>query len=248
MSDEMNEAVQEEVPVKKKPAVRKKKVEGVEDLEVSTRSEKLVGIDTSIRDVLQYDSEGCDLLFESDVGRFKELSDDVIKELSSINRERYRLSRSYYLGELKRQEAPATEGLEIVGRLASATARLHIENPKPGMRYSWQTPHTMRARAYEGYQVTKDPDLETFAGVGEGGTHKVSALGETELILMETSQENFDARQRAISKKSQQRNASYMERAIQDIRSSGGREYVPPKGPRAGGPQFTPSGPQRTRE
>ena len=241
MGETMDEVVQAEGVeiVEKVEKVKKTPKKVVKELK-----ELLVSIDTPLVSMLQCDRDGYVLYFESDVGRFKKLSEDVVRELTPDSKMRYMASYGLWVGAERHGKSPATKGLTIIPRLASATARLEVKNRKPGMHYAWATPNDMAARAYEGYQVSTDPELETFQGQGEGGSHRVAALGVDELVLMETSDEVADARRGAIEKKSQDRNVQYQDRALKGIRQDGGIGFKPErkrKGPQAGGPQFTPS-------
>lgn len=156
--------------------------------------------------------EGYDVFFASKPSEFKKLPLEVFSELPKMLRDRYVVSEK--LNE-KEKDVSFAE-FQTTGRLARASARLKIHNPKPGSHYAWVAPRDMRDRAYEGYRVCEDPDVQTFGGEKDG-PKRVGALGQTELVLMETSQENADKRMALIGEKSRQRVDGSVRKGMTDL-------------------------------
>lgn len=196
-----------------------------------------VTLDMTEEDVIQYDKDGKNLFFDGDLGAFKELSDKTLSQLSSLNRVRYFSSYGEYTYNKKREFEPKiSERVKVSPRYATATQRLEVLNKDPNKHYVWKRTDEVRAAKYEGYQVSSDEKLDTF-GSDTSSVHTVGETGEAELVLMETSKENFKARQRAISEKSQRRIKAVEDTAKEEMRRDGGLPY---EGEGPGGPNFTP--------
>jgi len=199
--------VQEEVVSEASPEAPK--MEKIEKKKIT------VTLDFSDEKVLSLAQDGgYDLYFADKPGEFKELALGVFSELPKAFRERYMVSRE--LNKKYKSDVNFAE-FKTTGRLARASARLNIHNPKPGRHYAWVAPHDMRDRAYEGYKVCEDPDVQTFGGEKDG-PKRVGALGQTELVLMETSQENADQRMALIGEKSRQRVDGSVRKGMSDLR------------------------------
>jgi len=189
-----------------------------------------ISIDTSIQDIVKYQEEGCTLFFEDSKDKFKEFTDDEVKELNMYNRQKYNLAYSIVHNTLKLDEVKDQHKFfKPRAGFASATDRLEIRGGDPNMHRFWKRPDELQKVAYEGGRVCKDPNVVTFGGVDMNGkslsgssVHEVSANGEVELVLCETSKESNDARTKAIEAKSQSRNAAVDEAARTEIAKLGG--------------------------
>ena len=203
----------------------KKEVEKIDKIEEEKDSKLFVSIDFSPEMVVSYYKEGKELYFESDVGRFRPLDDEIVDGFDKLTRTRY--VNSFYLNKkaIEQLKAPAS-GIKYSGRLASATASLQIDNKKPGMHYAWIAPGEMRERVYEGSRVCEDPDIITLHS-NDGSSHRVEALGQTELVLMETPKEIANARMKKISDASIARKGGVVEQGIQQLRRGGHKSFDP---------------------
>ena len=192
---------------------------------------KEISIDFTPQKVVSLDKEGYILTFDDTPDKFIDLSDNVVEKLSSFNRTSYLVSVGLHARRKREVEKPeefATPGLTINPRLATATARLNVENMTPGMHPCWKRPDELRHAAYEGYTVARGEEIETFMGK-EGDIHKVGAFGSDELILMEIPQELADQRMKDVVDKSIRRSEAVKSNAIEDLRQ-GGIPYDPPSG------------------
>jgi hypothetical protein len=199
-----------------------------------------VGVDMSEEDVLKYDQDGKNLFFDGELGKFRELSDETLAKLSNLNRVRYFSSLGEYTYNKKREHEPKiAERVKVSPRYATATKRLEVFNKNPDKHYVWKRTDEIRSAEYEGYQRSFDDSLDTF-GSDVGSAHTVGADGHTELVLMETSQENYQKRQRAISEKSKRRIEAVENTAKEEMRRDGGLPY---EAEGQGGPNFTPAVP-----
>lgn len=193
------------------------------------RERIFISLDDSIEKIVSLDKEGVDLFFEDDPGRFRELPEKVLDDLYKKNRERYRASWEINKRRVREEEHPEefkTPGITIKPQFATARERLRVEGKKPGFHYVWKAPHELTSSARMGYRIAKHPGLKTFGNEGEE-THKVSAFGEDELILAETTQENYDNILKYHSDKSQKRVRDIEASGAAEIRAAGGLSFDP---------------------
>lgn len=180
--------------------------------EVSSEEPKTVGrlyvdIDTSVEDVIRLDSEGVDLFFESDKGKFLRLEDDVLKGLSKLTRTRYEVSKA-----LNEKHDPAMDGfsarLSVTGdrNRQSEVRKILRETPMTadavrmltayagnGFVERWARPDKVAHWMAKGYAVVGadekgapvDPNVFTEAKAIDGHFETQGTTpNKTELILM----------------------------------------------------------------
>ena len=196
--------------------------ERVEEIEKIKRKKILITLDISDEKVLSLSQDNSvDMFFESNPEGFKVLEMETFSELPKYLRTRYLASQ-----ELNKKEKQTLNFAQFktTGRLARATARRKIHNPKPGMHYAWIAPHDMRDRAYEGMKVCEDPDVQTFGGETTG-PKRIGALGTDESVLMEQPLTEADARLALIGEKSRQRIDGSVRRGMGDL--SGHKPFIP---------------------
>jgi hypothetical protein len=192
-----------------------------------------ISIETKLKEVIDLDAEGYVLSFESEPDKFKKLPDEVVNELSRMNRDRYRTSYELYKGEVDQKDHPEnykTPGVDITSRYASATARLEIEGQRPGMRYCWATESDVKKRNRMGYQICHDPDVKTFHKDPDG-LHRVADERGTELILMEAPESAWTEHRKKVREKTDRRTGAVSNTAENEIRSSGYKTFDPKRGP-----------------
>lgn len=200
-----------------------------------------ISIDVKLKEVIDLDAEGYILNFESEPDKFKKLPDEVINELSRMNRERYRTSYELYKGEVDQKDHPErykTPGVDITSRYASATARLDIEGQRPGMRYCWATEPDVKKRNRMGYQICHDPDIKTFHKDPDG-LHRVADERGTELILMEAPEAAWKEHRKKVHELTDRRTGAVSSAAEREIAQSGYKTFNPNKGPGGAGPKFS---------
>lgn len=223
------EETPQEPPKKKsgrpKGSPNKSKIVKAED----KSNRKLITVDNTIEEVLSYNKEGYLLSFEDEPGKFLVLESKVLAALTDRNRTSYMLSEGFHARRVREARDPesfATPGLKVNPRLATATDRLRVEGGDPNKHYCWKRPDELQQAAYDGYQIARGENLKTFMGKGDV-THKVGAMGQDELVLMEVPKELHEARMKANESKSQSRIAAVEKNAIEEMRQGGGRGYVP---------------------
>jgi hypothetical protein len=223
--DELKKAAQ--VFTEQAERERPKELEKVEEIEEIKTRKVFVGVDFSDEMVLSYYKKGYEIYFEADIGRFKALKPETVDALDRLTRARY--TDAFYLNKQNIDsinQPRATQGLEVLGQLASATARLRIDNPKPGRHYAWSSPAEVRDRVYEGYKICEDPDIITLQS-DVSGVHRIGALGQTEQVLMETSKEVSDARRKKIEELSKVRIEGALSQGIDRLRAGGHKPFNP---------------------
>ena len=162
-----------------------------------------VSIDTNVDSVIEWDAKGKDLEFSDGLGEFLELPSETVKLLSRNNRDRYFVSLGAWR-MAKDEEEGLVADLKVSGRLSSASERLRVEGKDPRKHYCWKRPDELRQAGYEGYKVARGESLRSFGGKS-GDIHRVGAMGEDELILMEMPKEMGEARLAEPAKRSSER-------------------------------------------
>jgi len=189
-----------------------------------------ISIDNGIEDIVQYQDEGYSIFFKDTAEELVQLTEDEIKELTPLNKQKYTLACGIRYQTLRLDDVKhANKFFKPRAGFASATDRLEIRGGDSSMHRFWKRPDELQKVAYEGGRVCKDPSVVTFGGVDVNGkslsgssVHEISANGEVELVLCETSKESNDARTKEIETKSQNRNAAVDEAARTEIAKLGG--------------------------
>jgi len=202
-------------------------VRGGEAHPVAKRSKISITLDTSPEDVVELDSKGFELFFEHDVGRFKELPEETVRELGYENRVSYGIARGVWLALKKEEVNGPTPGLQILPpKAASAGRRLEIMGQKTGTHYCWKRPDELVQAGMNGYKIVQGDGVQTFAERGDG-THRVGAFGQDELVLMQIPQEKFEAIEAEAGAKSRARLENQTNNAEAAIREAGGVPFIP---------------------
>ena len=194
-----------------------------------------VSLDMQPGDVVEWSRSGADLRFADEPGQFLELADAHVRELRKTDREKYFVAHGAWRMEMN-QRLAETEGIRVSGRLAAATARLDVEGKDPSMHYCWKRPDELRQAGYDGYEIAKGANLRSFSGKS-GSVHRVGAMGEDELILMQKPKEQAERDLLEPAEKSRQRVKNFDKASKSDI---GQYAYDPTTGARGGG-NFTPT-------
>lgn len=156
-----------------------------------TSKNPIIDIDTKISTMVEYDQEGKMLTFNTDPDRFKDLSKDVLKELSHENRMRYAQAKEIYkvLSEEAQEDQSWKDEINIDEQYASPSKRLEVKNPTDGYKYYNANPGNIGQYEQLGYHVVPDSDP---ASIGMSGSKKIGTLGRDELVLMRTTKENYE--------------------------------------------------------
>lgn len=148
---------------------------------------KYVDVDTNYKDVLQWDKDGHNLVFVSEVKTFKILTTEQLKELSERVKKAYRFSKEDYnkkQGMFKDDLLGLLDAGMVYG---SPTEQLNIElDGTEDFVVQWVAADKVKSQMVHGWGIVTD-ELKTQRGLRAEGYH---AIGKNELILMKTSKEN----------------------------------------------------------
>jgi len=192
----------------------------------------LITLDDKITDVVKLDAAGKRLAFEDALGRFLEIPDNILEDLSPQTRMAYLVSYRSNAKLRAQREHPEdfrTPGIEVSPRLASATSRISVRGKDPAKDYVWKRTDELQTANYEGWRVSTDPKLQTFGGE-VGTSRQIAADGRTEMVLMEAPKGTSFAIQKAAADKSKSRIEGVEKATLEDIKRSGGVPYVPKPG------------------
>jgi len=205
----------------------------------SKQKEKItITIDDDPEEVIRLSNEGNFLEFDDSVESFLPLDNETISELKKDDRERYFLAYGSWKYNYENSD-PTPSDVSISGRLASATARMRVEGKDPNKHYAWKRPDELREAGYEGYKVARGDTLRSFGG-SPSSVHRISSMGDDELILMEIPKKTREAQRRAVGEKSRRRVKNFDEQTAENIRRDRGLPFQSGGSPR-GGPNFTPT-------
>ena len=164
----------------------------------------VISVDTKLSTMLQYDQQGKMLTFDTDPGKFKELTKEEMMELSNENRMRYWQAKEIYkaLKEEEDGENDWKQHISIDEQYASPSERLEVKNPSSGYRYYKASPSKMGKHQKKGYEIVPDSDP---AHIGMSGKKKIGTMGKDELVLMRTTEENYQKLQEEKDKQNERR-------------------------------------------
>jgi acylphosphatase len=162
-----------------------------------------ISLDTTMEDVVRFDSEGLKLFFESTPGRFKELTEEDVRKLSARGKESYLQALMSYNRE---KAAKPTAGIQMQPERAMAQSRMAIDaTPEFFAKYHpcWKRPDELQRAQLEGYSfATAQDGVKGFSSNSENGSITIGVAGNTELVLMKIPRETYEMRQRVITDKS----------------------------------------------
>ena len=183
----------------------------------------IISIDNQISDVLKYDSNGKDIYFDDEEGRFLDIPEDVVKELSLITKQRYKLAKKVHEDIVKETEKYGSgieylSKIKISGKHASATEKLRVHQKEKGMHVCYKRPDEVQSSLADGYRIAKN--VKTFNS-DVGSVHYVGSYGEPELILMEIPEAEFQKRLKENGEKSRKFVDAVATDGLQALGSSG---------------------------
>ena len=179
-----------------------------------------ISVDQTFEDVLGFDEKGKLLVFDHEPGRFLELSEKQVSQLSYHNKGAYFVSKEMFRGAVAEAEPDFLKGLSIM-QGASPTARLGVKGLRPGMHGCWKRDDEVAGCLREGYTVVQGDEVETFAS-RVGSAHTLGAKGNVEMVLMEIPQAAYMARIKAAEQVSQRRVKGAEATAVAEMRQGGG--------------------------
>ena len=197
-----------------------------------------ITLDTSDKDVLDYDKKGKTLHFNSDIGRFKALRDVVLQNLSKRVRQDYFLAFDEHQQNTKEALNPFRD-LNLKVTLpggGTATSKLDVLNKQKGFHYAWRRPDERGVAEYEGAVPVQKGELNRegkeigvlsgTALTGSSFTIKDSG-GDEELVLYKIPTELYEAKLKEVGDKSRQRNGVVVDATKKEMENSGVTAFIP---------------------
>lgn len=185
----------------------------------------VIGSTFDVARMVQLDSEGSELLFEQ-TEDFLVLSEEIVRQLSRENRQRYSLARQFHDTWRGQKDSDFAESFavdkEFVG---SASDKLNELTVRKGIHTRWARPDRVNRYLERGYKVLSPDDAQTFLGA-KGSRHEISRNGKTELVLMGIPETMFEAEQKKKVKKNNEMASLWKQRGVQQIEEQGSRGFV----------------------
>jgi hypothetical protein len=199
---------------------------------------EVITVDDSVESVIQRDSDGKRLRFNTDPDRFKQLASSEVAKLSQFGKLAYEIAQEEWRERKDEQRAKEEDILAIIEAgtdLGQATQRLFVENEQKGWVYRWIRPDMLRdyLSANKGYEVVKGGSERTLCNPTGSGPHVIGTKGSEELILVKRSEEREHAERRGKKRARQeelksmpaQHRAAIERQGVRSIGDEDGREW-----------------------
>lgn len=197
------------------------------------RSEKLdqlvtITVDDSVEKIVQLDSKGQRIRFDSDPDLFKQLAPDEIAKLSDFGRYAYQIARDEWKERKdtqRQEEEDILEAIQTGTSMGRARQRLHIDGKQEGMEYMWARPDMLGdlLSKNRGWQKVSGGPERTLGNPTGRGPHVIANAGSEDVVLLKRPVKLGAAARRA-KKNERQRRLKSMD---QEQRSAIEREGVP---------------------
>lgn len=200
---------------------------GVENVGKSTEKVKVVLVKTStpVEVVLKSDAEGCELMFEQK-DEFLMLDEEVVKQLSRVNRMRYSTARQFHDNWRGQQDVAFAEAFavdrEYVGK---ASDKLNDIEVRATLKHRWARPDKVADYAGKGYKILSADEAKTYLGA-KGSHHEISKNGKTELVLMGLPKEIYAKREAEKVEKNKKLGMAWKSSGVQRLAEQGGRGFA----------------------
>jgi hypothetical protein len=180
----------------------------------------IITVDTSIKDMLKYDSEGLLLAFDTSPEKFIQLPVEVMKELSFDNKLRYQQAKEIAKLEAGEEKEDWKDRVVVTEQYASARDRTTVKDGDPNFDYYVASTGKIGKHERKGYHVAPASDP---ASIGVSGRKTIGTLGKDELVLMRTPKEN-KAKLDKIKKAERLRRKGAMEAGVKELGESLGMD------------------------
>lgn len=146
-----------------------------------TSKNPIVSIDTKVKDVLKWDSEGQELDFITEPGKFLQLDEKVVRELSFNNRIRYTQAEKFAKEEAEDIDEDWKKHITVYADAGSAIDRMKVKNPDPKFKYRTAVPANIPNYLQKGFEVVPSDAKES---IGFHGKNRLNVLGsDTDVLL-----------------------------------------------------------------
>lgn len=183
----MSEVKRKRAPKKEMPVIEESGATAKKLAEAKKLSEIIVGVDTSVEDVVKYSKEGRRLLFGEDEN-FLKLPEEIVRQLSVENRRKYDMAKNITL----KQDVVGTieDGLRgwvkdynvIPG---AASGKTIVTGKDPKMEYHWASKEKLSKHLGMGFQVTRDPNVKAGDSSDTCTYKTIGGENKPEMVLVE---------------------------------------------------------------
>lgn len=188
----------------------------------------VIGIDITTEMMLKLQTDGFDLLFETDLGKFKKLSLDEVAQLNQNNKTRYFVAVGMHQQKVEESDDPfAGLDIKIDGKAYSATESLEVFGKDPNFHYVWKSPEKLQRAVRDGLIPARDPNLKTSYGSGSE-VRKIGAYGKDELILCKQPKDLHVKYEKDIEERSRRMIEATKQEGVNEI-AKAGKVYIPPE-------------------
>jgi hypothetical protein len=175
--------------------VDKEKVEKKEK-----KGKKQVSLDTSPAQVLEWDKEGFDLVFNPERGQFLVLDAAAVKALSDMNRTRYLVTKEIFEDQPEEDDLNAlmskidfsTQGMKASDKLKNIDTELY--------QYGFRSEADLPKAVKDGWTVVSG-EKNHLNRSGQGLTHLRDAKGKTAQVLVKIRRDKHQANMRKAHEK-----------------------------------------------
>jgi len=150
-----------------------------------------ITVEMSIEDIVKYDQEG--MVFMWNMDQFRELTAIELRQLSKANRDRYVVFKD--MAEETQSRSPSDTALaeavsvHVPDTMGNASRRIKLTSHKSGFHSYWARPDQVNDLLQKGYQIAQK-GWGTLKSPDGKGRQEIGVNGQTELILLEISDEN----------------------------------------------------------
>ena len=161
----------------------------IADKKPTKAMEIVVDVDTSVEDVLKFDSEGARIIFDCDKGRFKELDDATIAKLSKFTKSVYfaMKAQNATLEAENPEFAEINKRLKVEQILGSAQDRMKVRGLDPKMELRYFRPDNLQKAEDRGWVPVKPSEVKTLGS--NDGHVAIKSHGQDELIAFKRPKE-----------------------------------------------------------
>ena len=190
----------------------------------STMSKKVfISIDNDAIGVLKLQSEGYDLFFDDNDGRFLELPEEILSRLTTIHFLRYKTSEGVFKKTLNfaQPRYRFIKDSDSIG-YGTAKAKLYFKGGDPNLKRSWQYKDQLPYWESMGARVCTDPNVKTFTK-STGASRTITESDGRQLVLVEFPKEVIQRKDEIAEEKARKRVDGFDEASYASLQRSGGK-------------------------
>ena len=183
-----------------------------------------VNKDTKVEKLVEKDKAGATLFFDINPDNFTELSEEVVKGLSTENRKAYRIAEENVkkMVESDDMNDPPFEAFSINPEYATATAQMHVEGiDRKKWHLSFKRPDEVGRCMAQGYSFVMKGGAKNFFNADKTGRIIIGTAEKVEMYLMKLPIEKYNALKEYSRNLSRVRNNAVEDDAAEKLRRLG---------------------------